>query len=156
MARNEGRRIVGELRPNERLRWDIGSLELALTLQAEFLQALVTVADAFPGQPTDRLRRALEVQLRARALDVAASAQRFTPLKPNANLAVEVKGASQNLKDATDRLTRLDAFLDSLKAGNEGRKLLSAGTRQAENALATGYVLFETLNNKYAPDTTRI
>ena len=156
MARNEGRRIAGEMRPNERMRWDIGSLELALGLQGEFLQALVTVGDAFPGQPSDRMRRALEVQLRARALDVAASSQRFTTLEATANPLTEAKAAGQNLKDATDRIMRLSAFLDSLKAGSEGRKLISAGTRQAENALAMAYSQFEILHAKYAPRTDKI
>src|SRR5207237_2533379 len=79
MGPRENRQIVSEFRPNERLRWDVGRLELALALRGEFLQAVVAVGDAFPGQPADRMRRALEVQMRARALDVAASAQRFTP-----------------------------------------------------------------------------
>jgi type VI secretion system protein ImpL len=156
MARNEGRTIAGELRPNERMRWDIGSLELALGLQNEFLQAQVTVADAFPNQSPDRFRRALEVQLRARALDVAASAQRFTMLEATASPLTEAKTASANLKDATDRLVRLSTFLDSLRAGSEGRKLISAATRQAENALAMARLHFETVHNKYAPNTTNI
>lgn len=156
MARNEDRRIAGELRPNERMRWDIGGLELALGLQNEFLQAQETIADAFPGQPADRFRRALEVQLRARTVDVAASAQRFTMLEATANPLTEAKAASQNLKDATDRLTRLASLLDSLRAGSEGRKLVSAATRQAENALAMARIHFESMHNKYAPNTTAI
>jgi type VI secretion system protein ImpL len=155
MTRSEGRRVVSELRPNERLRWDVGSLELALALQGEFLQAVVTVADAFPGQSPDRMRRALDVQLRARTLDVAASSQRFTPIDANTNLLVETKQAGQNLYDATARLVRLAALLDSMKVGPDGRKLIIAGTRQAENALAMGWSQFERLNT-LTPNTTRI
>lgn len=156
MARNEGRRIVGEMRPNARMRWDIGSLELALGLQNEFLQAQVTMADAFPAQPADRFRRALEVQLRARTLDVAASAQRFTTLEATASPLTEARAASQNLKDATDRLLRLATVLDSLQAGTEGRRLISAATRQAENALAMARIHFEAMHAKYAPNTAEI
>lgn len=156
MARNEDRSIAGEMRPNERMRWDIGSLELALGLQNEFLQAQVTMADAFPGQPADRFRRALEVQLRARTLDVAASAQRFTPLEATASPLTEARAASQNLRDATDRLLRLATVLDSLRAGAEGRKLISAATRQAENALAMARIHFDAMHAKYAPNTAEI
>ena len=73
MDRIEDRQIANDIAPNERLRWDVGRLELALSLRGEFLQAVVTIADAFPGQPPDRMRRALEVQLRSRAVDVAAT-----------------------------------------------------------------------------------
>jgi hypothetical protein len=77
-------------------------------------------------------------------------------LEATASPLVEAKAASLNLRDATDRLARLETVLDSLKAGAEGRKLISAATRQAENALAMARLHFETINNKYAPNTGNI
>jgi type VI secretion system protein ImpL len=131
----EGRHVTSEIKPNERLRWDVGSLELALTLQSEFLQAVVTTAAAFPGQSPERLRRALELQLRDRAVDVAATAQRFTPLGDVEDTA-EVKAQGLNLEGAASRIVRVATMLDSLGAGPEGQRLVASGVRQAEQVLA--------------------
>lgn len=155
MERSAGRHVAGELRPNERLRWDVGRLELALTLRGEFDQAVVTVADAFPGQPPDRMRRALEVQLRSRAIDVAASAQRFTAVAPGSEVMLEARGSGANLEAASSRITRLAVLLDSLNAAGEGRKLVSAAARQAEQVLAMAQGVFDH-QRYFAPQTARI
>jgi len=143
----EHRRIASEIRPRERLRWDVGSLELALALQSEFLQAVVTIAGAFPDQNPERLRRALEVQLRDRVLDVSASAQRFTPLEADVDPFAEVKAQGLNLEGAAGRIIRVAALLDSLKERDEGAKLVAAGARQAEHSLALAQVVFD--RNRY-------
>ena len=153
MAPREGREIVSELRPNQRLRWDVGRLELALGLRGEFTQAVVAVATAFPGQPPDRLRRALEVQLRGRAVDVAASAQRFTEGSGESILDIRTQGS--NLDAASTRIVRLAVLLDSLNAGNEGRKLLASGGRQAIHAIAMAQSLVET-QRYFAPQTAKV
>jgi type VI secretion system protein ImpL len=155
MVPSENRQIASEFRPNERLRWDVGRLELALALRGEFLQAVVAVADAFPGQSPDRMRRALEVQLRARALDVAASAQRFTPMVGGGDNIIEIRTESANLDAASSRLLRLAILFDSLKAGAEGKKLVAAGARQAEHALAMAQALVDR-QRYFAPQTTEI
>lgn len=156
MERAQNRLIANEIRPNERLRWDVGRLELALALRGEFLQAVVAIQDAFPGQPPDRMRRALEVQMRFRAIDVASSAQRFTPLdSPAVDPFVEVRAQSANLETAAPRLARLAVLLDTLKAPAEGRRLIVAGTRQAEHALAMAQAIFE--RQRYlAPQTAKV
>ncbi len=148
----EHREIVGEIRPHERLRWDVGSLELGLALQSEFLQAVVTIAGAFPDQNPERLRRALEVQLRDRVIDVAASAQRFIPLEAELDPFAEVKALGMNLEGAAGRILRLAALLDSLKARDEGTKLVAAGARQAEQALALAQAVFD--GNRYLQPVT--
>jgi type VI secretion system protein ImpL len=157
MERSEGmggREIVSEIRPNQRLRWDIGRLELALALPAEYLQAVVTISDALPGRNPDRLRRALGVQLRERSLDVVASAQRFTPLGPKADTLMEVRTSGLNLEAAAPRLVRLSQSFDTLDAGREGRKLMIAGARQAERAIAMAQRIFDGWN--FVPHTARI
>ena len=157
MVPSENRQIVSDFKPNERLRWDVGRLELALALRGEFLQAVVTIGDAFPGQPADRMRRALEIQLRDRALDVAASAQRFTAVVGGsaADNALEIRTESQNLEAASSRLLRLAILLDSLKASPEGKKLVAAGARQAEHALAMAQALVDR-QRYFAPQTADI
>jgi type VI secretion system protein ImpL len=155
MVRSENRQITSEFRPNERLRWDVGRLELALALRGEFLQAVVAIADAFPGQSPDRMRRALEGQLRARALDVAASAQRFTPMVGAGDNSIEIRTESANLDGASSRLLRLAILFDSLKAGAEGKKLVAAGARQAEHALAMAQALVER-QRYFAPQAAEI
>jgi type VI secretion system protein ImpL len=155
MDRSEERQVASDLRPNERLRWDVGRLELALSLRGEFLQAVVTVADAFPGQPPDRMRRALEVQLRSRAIDVAASAQRFTPLGTVADPMLEIRTQTANLDAAAPRILRLSILLDSLRASAEGRKLIAAGAAQAQHALAMAQAVFDR-QRYFAPQTARI
>lgn len=155
MDRSEERQIASDIRPNERLRWDVGRLELALSLRGEFLQAVVTVADAFPGQPPDRMRRALEGQLRSRAIDVAASAQRFTPLGTVADPMLEIRTQTANLDAAAPRIMRLSILLDSLKASAEGRRLIAAGAVQAQHALAMAQAVFDR-QRYFAPSTARI
>jgi hypothetical protein len=128
---------------------------LALALRGEFLQAVVAIADAFPGQPPERMRRALEVQLRARALDVAASAQRFTPTLGGGDNIIEIRTESANLEGASSRLLRLAILFDTLKAAAEGKKLVAAGARQAEHALAMAQALVDR-QRYFAPQTTEI
>lgn len=155
MERSEGRAVTGEIRPNARLRWDVGRLELALTLRGEFDQAVVTVAGAFPGASPERIRRALEIQLRSRAIDVASSAQRFTPANDISDVMAEARASAANLDAASGRITRLAVMLDSLHAGDDGRRLRAAGTRQAEQILAAAQEVFD--RQKYfAPQTARI
>src|SRR5688572_17655959 len=155
MERSEGRDVAGEIRPNTRLRWDVGRLELALTLRGEFDQAVVTAGDAFPGQSPERMRRALEVQLRSRAIDVAASAQRFTPNTPGADALVDARASAANLDAASSRIVRLSELLDSLRAAPDGRKLLASGTRQAEQVLATAQSVVDR-QRYFAPQAQRI
>jgi type VI secretion system protein ImpL len=155
MDRIEGRQIANDIAPNERLRWDVGRLELALSLRGEFLQAVVTIADAFPGQPPDRMRRALEVQLRSRAIDVAASAQRFTPVGEVADPMLEIRSQAANLDVATPRMLRLALLLDTLKASDQGKRLLTAGAAQAEQALAMAQAVFDR-QRYFAPQTAKI
>lgn len=142
MERSTQRSVSGEIQPNQRLRWDVGRLELALSLRGEFDQALITVASIFPGQTPDRMRRAFQVQLKARAVDVAASAQRFTTLVA-VDSGMEVRGSVGNLDLATSRIRRAANLLDSLESGAEGRKLITAATRQAEQALAMTQAMYE-------------
>src|SRR6185503_6046615 len=66
MAPIENREIAADIPASTRLRWDVGRLELALALRGEFLQAVLSLANAFPGQPAERMQRALEIQLRGR------------------------------------------------------------------------------------------
>lgn len=153
MLPREGRQVSNAIKPNERLRWDVGRLELALALRGEFLQALVSLNNAFPGQPQERMRRALEVQLRARAVDAAASAQRWTPAAPESN--VEVRAEASNLEAAATRLLTLRVLFDSLGAGPEGKALVEAGARQAEHTLAMAQSLVD--HGKYFyPQASRV
>lgn len=142
MDTTSGRAVAGDLLPNQRLRWDIGRLELALSLRAEYDQALITVASMFPGRSPDRMRNAFGVQLRARAVDVAAGAQRFTPIAA-VDSSIELRTSVANLELATSRIRRTAGLLDSLEAPAEGRKLVTAATRQAEQALAMTQAMFE-------------
>jgi len=137
-----GHDIAADIEPGQRMRWDVGRLELALSLRGDFDQALLTVASAFQGRPLDRMRRAFQVQLRARALDAAASAQRFTPLGSD-DPAVEVKGSLDNLDLASPRILRTAVMLDTLGLSVQGRRLTAAGARQAEQGLATAFRIFE-------------
>jgi type VI secretion system protein ImpL len=155
MDRTSGRLISSDIRPNERLRWDVGLLELALSLRGEFLQAVVTIADAFPGQPPDRMRKALEVQLRSRAIDVAANAQRFTPLGSIPDPMLEIRTQMANLEAAEPRILRLSILLDTLRASSEGKRLVAAAAAQAEQALAMAQAVFDR-QRYFAPQTGRI
>jgi hypothetical protein len=153
MLPREGRRVSAEILPNQRLRWDVGRLELAIALRSEFLQALVTLSNAFPGQPQDRMRRALEVQLRARAVDAAASAQRWTPAVAESNMEVRTEAA--NLEAASSRLLNLAVLFDSLGAGPEGHALVEAGARQAEHTIAMAQALVDQ-QRYFHPQSARI
>jgi type VI secretion system protein ImpL len=155
MDRIERPSVTESIGPNERLRWDVGRLELALALRSDFLGAAIALADAFPGQPPERMQRALEVQLRDRTIDVAASAQRFTPVGADIDAFVEVKTQGANLEHAATRLVRLAIALDSLDASDEGRKLIAAAARQAERALAVAQAQFDKVNY-LAPNGARI
>lgn len=155
MERIERPGVIDVIGPNERLRWDVGRLELALSLRAEFLGAAVALTEAFPGQPPERLQRALEVQLRDRTIDVAASAQRFTPVGPELDAFAEVRMQGANLEQAAPRLARLAVMLDSLDASDESRNVVLAGVRQAERALALAQAQFDQVNY-LAPDGARI
>jgi type VI secretion system protein ImpL len=153
MLPRENRSVSADIGPNQRLRWDVGRLELALALRNEFLQSLLILNNAFPNQPQERLRRALEVQLRARAIDAAANAQRWTPSVPESNL--EIRAEDANLDAATARLLNLSIMFDSLGAGPEGRKLIEAGARQAEHTLAMAQALIER-SRPFYPQTAKI
>jgi type VI secretion system protein ImpL len=146
MERSEERTVLGEIPPNGRLRWDVGRLELALALRGEFDNAVLTVSEILPGQSPDRLRRAFQVQLRSRAIDIAASAQRFVPsgaLDP----AAEMRTSVANLEQAAGRIVRVAQLLDTLRAGDDGRRLVASAARQAEQALLTAQRMIE--NGRY-------
>lgn len=153
MARAEGGEISGDLRANQRLRWDVGRLELALALRSEFVQAALGIVGAFPGQPPQRMAKALEVQLRARVLDVAASAQRFTAGGDETMLDVRTEAA--NLDAAGVRIARLSALLDTLGATQEARRLGAAAARQAEHTLAAAQALVDR-QRYFAPHAAKI
>jgi len=153
MLPRENRTVTADITPNQRLRWDVGRLELALAMRNEFLQSLLVLNNAFPNQPQERLRRALEVQLRVRAIDAAASAQRWTPSVAESNL--EIRGEDANLDAATTRLLNLSIMFDSLGAGPEGRKLIEAGARQAVHTLAMAQALVDR-SRPFYPQTGRI
>lgn len=147
----EGRRVASEIRPNERLRWDVGSMELALSLRSEFLQAVVSTAEAFPRHDPERLQRALEIQLRRRAVDVAAASQRFTPMGAIDDPVAEIRSQGVNLDGSASRLLRLADMLDSLGAGEDAERLLASALRQAEQTVALADATLA--RNRYlAPD----
>src|SRR6185503_2507255 len=153
MAPIENREIAADIPASTRMRWDVGRLELALALRGEFLQAVLSLANAFPGQPAERMQRALEIQLRGRMVDVAASAQRFTSASGDNMLDIRTEAA--NLDAAALRTVRLAVLLDSLGASREGRKLVASGARQAEHTLAMAQALLER-ENYLAPQTAKI
>lgn len=147
----EGRRVASQIRPNERLRWDVGSMELALSLRSEFLQAVVSTAQAFPRHDPERLQRALEIQLRRRSVDVAAASQRFTPIGVIDDPVAEIRSQGVNLDGSASRLMRLADMLDSLGAGEDAERLLASALRQAEQTVALADATLE--RNRYlAPD----
>jgi len=133
--------LAAEIAPQQRLRWDVGRLELVTALRGEFDKAMFIVATMFANQPPDRLRRAFEVQLRSRAVDAAATAQRFSPM-PAAD-SLELKASVANLDLAAPRILRAARVLDSLGAKDEGRRLVASATRQAEQALVMSQAIFD-------------
>ena len=139
----EGRSVTSEIQPNQRLRWDVGSLELALSLQSELGQAAVMTSMAFPGQRPERLRSALEQRVRDRAVDIAASAQRFTPLSDLDDPFAEIRSQASNLENAAARVLRVASMLDTLGADAEAQKLIAAAARQAEQTLALAQHTFD-------------
>ena len=143
----EEREIVADYPPTQRLRWDVGSLEVALAMRLERDKAVSEVAKTMPGQqPQERLRRAFDVQLRARVLGVVAGAQRLTVITSGSIPTVDVRYGAGNVNDAAPRLVKLAALLDTLKAGAEGKRLIAAVTRQAEQVLGTAQSILDNDN----------
>jgi type VI secretion system protein ImpL len=138
--------IVADYAPNQRLRWDVGRLELALSLRNEYQRAVSTVFEAMPGQSPDRLRRAFDGQLRGRMLSVLAASQRLTPILPGTAPSVDVKLGADNLEAASSRLMRLVVLLDSMKLREMGGRLTASATRQAEQVLVTAQGILESDN----------
>lgn len=129
----ENNEIVDDLRPGKVLSWNIGQLELAFALRGDLKRALISSTDAFPAQTNARLRAAFESQMRARAIDLVADAERFTVDSTSA--MVEIRAATENLGAASTRILRMAALFDTLKVPSEGRKLIVIGARQAEHVL---------------------
>lgn len=142
--------VSGEIAPQQRLRWDVGRLELVTALRSEFDKALFIVATSFPNQPPDRMRRAFELQLRARAVDAAANAQRFSSIAVADSF--ELKASVANLDLAAPRVLRAARMLDSLGARDEGKRLIASATRHAEQAVVMSQAIFD--NARYfVPNT---
>ena len=141
----QGREISDELKPGQALRWDVGRLELAMALRGEQASAGVTVDEAFKPAAAARLKRAFALQMRSRTIDLVASAQRFTP---DTVVSTEtIRAETENLDAASSRLVRLSKVLaDSLNARNEGRMLVVAGVRQAEQVLAMAQTILDTIS----------
>ena len=129
----ENRSIRSEIPAGQKLRWDGGRLEVALSMRDELRRALATTNDAFSAATQARLRSALERQMRDRIIDVTASAQRFTADSVNASA---IKAEADNLDIASARLLHLSALLDTLGAEEEGGNILAAAARQGEHTLA--------------------
>jgi type VI secretion system protein ImpL len=151
----EGRSVSNELRANQRMRFDLGRLELALALRGEYVQGLVTVGEAFPGQVPDRIKRALETQLRDRVIDVAASSERFLNDSLAVDDTVEVQLAAANLDGVASRINRLAGVLDTMNARDEGTHLHVAAQRQAERVMAIAQREYDR-QNYFAPHTDAI
>ena len=141
MERPGDLQVAAEIAPQQRLRWDVGRLELVTSLRGEFDKAMFIVATNFGSRAPDRMRRAFEVQLRARAMDAAATAQRFSPMATVDS--TELKASVANLDLAAPRIIRAARVLDSLGAKDEGRRLVASATRHAEQALVMSQELFE-------------
>jgi type VI secretion system protein ImpL len=141
MDESEGNAIADDLRPGQSLRWDIGQLELAFALRGDLKRSVIMSADAFPAQTNARLRAAFESQMRARAIDFVADAQRFTP--DSSAIGAEIASATENLAAASTRIMRMAALFDTLKAGAEGKKLIIIGARQAEHVLGLAQTIVD-------------
>ena len=129
----ENRAIRDELPAGHKLRWDVGRLELAISLRAEMRRALATTSDVFSPAAQARLRNSFSGQVLDRMIDVIANSQRFTPDSISAGAA---KAESDNLDIASARVLHVAALLDSLGAGDQGRNVIAASARQAEHAVA--------------------
>ena len=151
----EEREIVADFGPHQRLRWDVGSLELALSMQQEHTRAVFTLAGVMDGQSRTRMRRAFDLQMRARVLDAVASAQRVTPINAGTVPTVEVGQGATNLEAAAERLLRLASLLDTLGAGAEGKRLLASATRQAEQTIGMAAWILES-ENSLLPQPARV
>jgi hypothetical protein len=101
------------------------------------------------------LRRAFDVQLRARVLGVVANAQRITPINAGNVPTVEVKLGAANLEAAAARLPRLALLLDTLGAGSDGKRLITSATRQAEQTIGTAQWILAS-DNALLPQPAKI
>jgi hypothetical protein len=147
--------IVADYPPNQRLRWDVGSLELALSLRQEYEKAVTEVSRSMPGQNVDRLRRAFDPQLKSRVVAVVAGAQRLTPILPGTIPSADVKYGADNLEAAAPRLSKLSRMMDSLKLGDLGGRLQSSATRQAEQVVTTAEWILQS-DNAFLPQPAKI
>jgi hypothetical protein len=130
----EGRRIADDLEPGMAMRWDIGQLELGLALRGELRRAQIMATDAFLPATQARLRSAFDTQMKGRLVDLVSRAQRFTP--DTAAALTEIRATTANIEAAAGRLARVASVMDTLRLGDEGRKLFVMGTRQSEYVLA--------------------
>jgi type VI secretion system protein ImpL len=140
----EGREVDDDLRAGQNLRWDVGQLELAFALRSEQLRANISTGEALPVATAARLKTAFGQQMRSRVIDLAASAQRFTPDASNG--AAAIQSETENLEAASTRLVRLSRLLDTLNASSTGKRLLAAGARQAEHVLALSQAILDSAN----------
>ena len=136
----ENRVIRDELPAGQKLRWDVGRLELAISLRAEMRRALATTSDAFSAATQTRLRTSFSNQVRDRIVDVVANAQRFTP---DSVTPAAAKAEADNLDIASARLLHVAALLDSLGASDDSRALIAASARQAEHAVALAQAILD-------------
>jgi type VI secretion system protein ImpL len=138
----ENRVIRDDLPAGQKLRWDVGRLEIAISLRSEMRRALATTNDAFSAATQARLRNGFNAQVLDRIIDVTANAQRFTPDSVSATAA---KAEADNLDIASARLLHVAALLDSLGAPNAGRKVIAASARQAEHAIALAQAVVDSV-----------
>ena len=133
--------VRAEIEPGEQLRWDVGRLELVPAMRAEIERAMMVMLEAMPTRPRDRFTRAFDLQLRMRAVDAAASAQRFVPV--SADTLAELRATAANLDLAASRVFRVAAVLDTLGLRDQGRRLTAAAARQAEQTLVLAQTLWD-------------
>jgi type VI secretion system protein ImpL len=140
----ENHEIDDELRPGMTMRWDIGKLELGLALRGELRRAQIASADAFPAATSTRLRSGLDTQMRSRLVDLVADAERFTPdtVAPQ----TEIRATTANIEAAADRIIKIGALMDTLRVGDEGRKLFTLGARQSERVLAIAQMIVDSVD----------
>jgi type VI secretion system protein ImpL len=136
----ENRVIRDDVPAGQKLRWDVGRLELAISLRSEMRRALATTSDAFSSATQGRLRGSFGRQVANRMVDVVANAQRFTADSVSAGAA---KAEADNLDIAADRLIQVAASFDSLGMSSEGRNVMSAAARQAEHAVALAQAVLD-------------
>jgi type VI secretion system protein ImpL len=129
----ENRVIREEIPAGQKLRWDVGRLEVAIAFRSDMRRALATTSDAFSASTQSRLRSGFGRQVASRMVDVVANAQRFTPDSVSVTAA---KAEADNLDIASDRLLQVAASFDSLGMDGASRSILAAAARQAEHAVA--------------------